>query len=135
MVFGSSAFYAAAAKLNVIYIMADELGYYEPGLMGGKTILTPNLDRMAAEGMRFNNLYAGSSVRTLTRCCFLSGKHSGHPSVRADEQTIASILKPLDSAMGGFGKWGNGGRDSTGVPEKHGFDHFFGSCDQVRAHS
>ena len=140
----SSALYAAAAKPNVIYIMADELGYYEPGFMGGKTILTPNLDRMAAEGMRFNNLFAGSSVCAPTRCCFLTGKHSGHTSVRAngggtpmraDEQTIASILKPLGYATGGFGKWGNGGRDSTGVPEKHGFDLFFGYYDQVHAHS
>jgi len=132
------------AKPNVIYLMADELGYYEPAFMGGKNIQTPNLDRMAAEGMRFNNLLAGSSVCAPTRCCFLTGKHSGHTSVRsngggtplrADEATIASILKPLGYATGGFGKWGNGGRDSTGVPEKHGFETFLGYYDQVHAHS
>lgn len=134
----------AAEKPNVIYIMSDELGYYEPGFMGGRTIRTPNLDRMAAEGIRFNNLFAGSSVCAPTRCCFLTGKHSGHTSVRsngggtplrAEEQTIASILKPLGYATGGFGKWGCGGRDSTGVPEKHGFDVFLGYYDQVHAHT
>lgn len=135
---------AAADKPNVVYIMSDELGYYEPGFMGGKTIQTPNLDRMAAEGIRFNNLFAGSSVCAPTRCCFLTGKHSGHTSVRsngggtplrAEEETIASILKPLGYATGGFGKWGCGGRDSTGVPEKHGFDVFLGYYDQVHAHT
>jgi arylsulfatase A-like enzyme len=135
---------AATEKPNVIYIMSDELGYYEPGFMGGKNIHTPNLDRMAAEGIRFNNLFAGSSVCAPTRCCFLTGKHSGHTSVRlngggtpmrAEEVTIASMLKPLGYATGGFGKWGCGGRDSTGVPEKHGFDLFLGYYDQVHAHS
>jgi arylsulfatase A-like enzyme len=135
---------AQAAPPNVVYIMADELGYYEPGFNGGKTIQTPNLDRMAAEGIRFSNMLAGSSVCAPTRCCFLTGKHSGHTSVRvngggtplrADETTIASMLKPLGYATGGFGKWGNGGRDSTGVPEKHGFDVFFGYYDQVHAHT
>ncbi|MCB1211089.1 MAG: sulfatase-like hydrolase/transferase, partial [Verrucomicrobiales bacterium] len=133
-----------AAKPNVIYLMADELGYYEPSFMGNPNIQTPNIDRMAAEGIRFNNLLAGSSVCAPTRCCFLTGKHSGHTSVRAngggtpmraDEETIASILKPQGYATGGFGKWGNGGRDSTGVPEKHGFDEFFGYYDQVHAHT
>ncbi len=135
---------AKPGKPNVVYIMADELGYYEPGFMGGRNIKTPNLDRMAAEGIRFNNLFAGSSVCAPTRCCFLTGKHSGHTSVRlngggtplrADEATIASMLKPLGYATGGFGKWGCGGRDSTGVPEKHGFDVFLGYYDQVHAHT
>lgn len=135
---------AATTKPNVIYIMSDELGYFEPGFMGGKNIKTPNLDRMAAEGIRFNNLFAGSSVCAPTRCCFLTGKHSGHTSVRsngggtplrAEESTIASMLKPLGYATGGFGKWGCGGRDSTGVPEKHGFDVFLGYYDQVHAHT
>jgi arylsulfatase A-like enzyme len=134
----------SAAKPNIVYIMADELGYYEPGFMGGKTIQTPNLDRLAADGIRFNNLFAGSCVCAPTRCCFLTGKHSGHSSVRvngggtplrAEEVTIASMLKRLGYATGGFGKWGCGGRDSTGVPEKHGFDVFLGYYDQVHAHS
>lgn len=134
----------SAAPPNVVYLMADELGYYEPGFMGGHNIATPNLDRMAAEGMVFSQMLAGSSVCAPTRCCFLTGKHSGHTSVRVngggtplreDEATIASMLKPLGYATGGFGKWGCGGRDSTGVPEKHGFDLFFGYYDQVHAHS
>lgn len=134
----------AAEKPNVVYIMADELGYFEPGFMGGKNIETPNIDNLAKNGMVFSNLFAGSSVCAPTRCCFLTGKHSGHTSVRSngggtplreDEQTIASILKPLGYATGGFGKWGCGGRDSTGVPEIHGFDVFLGYYDQVHAHS
>ncbi|MHB8901424.1 MAG: arylsulfatase [Thermoguttaceae bacterium] len=129
---------------NIVYVVSDELGYYELGFMGGKTIQSPNLDRMAAEGMRFTNMLAGSCVCAPTRCCLMTGKHSGHTSVRlngggtplrAGEATIASILKPLGYATGGFGKWGCGGRDSTGVPEKHGFDVFFGYYDQVHAHS
>jgi arylsulfatase A-like enzyme len=135
---------AATAKPNIVYIMADELGYFETGFMGGRNIQTPNLDRLAAEGMVFSNMLAGSPVCAPTRCNFLTGKHSGHASVRANgggtplragEATIASVLKPLGYATGGFGKWGCGGRDSTGVPEKQGFDVFFGYYDQVHAHS
>jgi arylsulfatase A-like enzyme len=135
---------APARRPNVIYIMADELGYFEPGFMGGKNIQTPNLDRLAAEGIRFNNLFAGSSVCAPTRCCLMTGKHGGHASIRAngggtplrpDEVTIASMLKRLGYATGGFGKWGCGGRGSTGVPEKHGFDTFLGYYDQVHAHT
>ena len=71
---------AEATKPNVIYIMADELGYYEPGFMGGMTIQTPNRDRMAKEGIVFRNLFAGPSVCAPTQCAFLTGKHSGHTS-------------------------------------------------------
>ncbi len=135
---------APAAPPNIVYIMADELGFFEPSYAGNPNLLTPNIDRLAAEGVQFTQGLAGSSVCAPTRCCFLTGKHSGHTSVRANgggtplragEQTIASILKPLGYATGGFGKWGNGGRGSTGVPEKHGFDVFFGYYDQVHAHS
>lgn len=129
---------------NVVYIMADELGYFEPGYAGNPHLVTPNIDRIATEGIRFTQGMAGSAVCAPTRCCFLTGKHSGHTSVRlngggtplrAGEATIASILKPLGYATGGFGKWGNGGRGSTGVPEEHGFDVFFGYYDQVHAHT
>ena len=114
-----------ADKPNVVYIMADELGYFEPGFMGGQTIKTPNLDKLATDGLVFRNLLAGSAVCAPTRCCLMTGKHSGHTSVRtngggtplrADEQTIASVLKKAGYATGGFGKWGCGGRGSTGVP-------------------
>jgi arylsulfatase A-like enzyme len=139
-----ASFASAAEKPNIVYIMADELGYYEPGFMGGRNIQTPNLDRMAAGGIRFTNMFAGSSVCAPTRCCLMTGRHAGHASIRAngggtplraDEATIASMLKPLGYATGGFGKWGCGGRGSTGVPEKHGFDVFFGYYDQVHAHT
>lgn len=131
-------------KPNIIYILADELGYFEPGYMGNPNIRTPNIDRMAAEGICFTQGLAGSAVCAPTRCCLLTGKHSGHTSVRANgggtplragEPTIASILKPLGYATGGFGKWGVGGRGSTGVPELHGFDVFVGYYDQVHAHT
>ncbi|OYW24816.1 MAG: hypothetical protein B7Z55_01105 [Planctomycetales bacterium 12-60-4] len=134
----------AMEKPNVIYIMSDELGYFEPGFMGGENIRTPHLDKMAADGIIFRNLFAGSSVCAPTRCCLMTGKHSGHSSVRAngggtplraEEQTIASLLKDRGYATGGYGKWGCGGRGSTGVPEQHGFDEFFGYYDQVHAHT
>lgn len=134
----------AAGRPNIVYIMADELGYFELSCLGNPHLKTPRLDQMAAEGIRFTSALAGSSVCAPTRCCFLTGKHSGHTSVRsngggtplrADEQTIASLLKTAGYATGGFGKWGCGGRGSTGVPEKHGFDLFLGYYDQVHAHS
>lgn len=136
--------YSADTRPNIVYVVSDELGYYEPGFMGGRNIQTPHLDRLAAEGIVFRNMLAGSSVCAPTRCCLLTGKHSGHTSVRtngggtplrAEEETIASLLKRQGYATGGFGKWGCGGRDSTGVPEKHGFDVFFGYYDQVHAHT
>ncbi len=135
---------AAADRPNLIYIMADELGYFEPGFMGGQNIRTPNIDRMASEGLIFNSLFAGSSVCAPTRGTLMTGKHSGHSSIRAngggtplraDEVTVASLLKDRGYATGGFGKWGCGGRGSSGVPEKHGFDVFLGYYDQVHAHT
>lgn len=134
----------ASEKPNIVYIMADELGYYELSSLGNPNLQTPRLDQMAREGIRFTQALAGSSVCAPTRCCLMTGKHSGHTSVRsngggtpmrAGEETIASLLKTAGYATGGFGKWGCGGRGSTGVPEKHGFDLFLGYYDQVHAHS
>ena len=134
----------AKEKLNVVYIMADELGYFETSYMGSKTITTPRIDELAKQGVWFTQGLAGSAVCAPTRCCFLTGKHSGHTSVRvngggtplrSDEQTNGSMLKRRGYATGGFGKWGCGGRGSTGVPEDHGFDLFVGYYDQVHAHS
>lgn len=131
-------------KPNFVYIMLDELGYYELSIMGHPHIQTPNIDHLARKGMRFTHGLAGSSLCAPTRCSLMTGKHSGHTSVRsngggtplrADELTIATILKEAGYATGGFGKWGCGGRGSTGVPEEHGFDLFFGYYDQVHAHS
>lgn len=129
---------------NIVFIMSDELAYYELSHMGNPYIKTPRIDRFAAEGIRFTQALAGSPVCAPLRCNLMTGKHAGHASVRANdggtplregEPTIASILKTKGYATGGFGKWGCGGRDSTGVPEKHGFDEFFGYYDQVHAHS
>jgi arylsulfatase A-like enzyme len=144
MMTGITSMAEAIDRPNFVYIMADELGYYEPGFMANANLRTPNLDRLASEGIVFKNMFAGSSVCAPTRCCFITGKHSGHTSVRAngggtplraDEVTIASMLKPHGYATGGFGKWGCGGRGSTGVPEGRGFDVFLGYYDQVHAHT
>jgi arylsulfatase A-like enzyme len=129
---------------NFVYFVSDELGYYELSLSGHPHLQTPHIDRLAAEGMRFTQCLAGSSLCAPTRCCLMTGKHSGHTSVRtngggtplrAGEATIASLLKSAGYATGGFGKWGCGGRGSTGVPEEQGFDVFFGYYDQVHAHT
>ena len=136
--------HASPKKPNVIYLMSDELAYFELSHMGNPLIKTPVIDRFASQGIRFTQALAGSPVCGPLRCNLMTGKHAGHSSVRsndggtplrAEEETIASLLKERGYATGGFGKWGCGGRDSTGVPEKHGFDVFFGYYDQVHAHS
>ncbi len=135
---------AETRRPNVVYMMADELAYYELSCMGNPLLKTPNIDRFAEEGVRYTQALAGVSVCAPTRCTLMTGKHSGHTSVRKNdggtamregEETIASMLKQAGYATGGFGKWGCGGRGSTGVPEKHGFDVFVGYYDQVHAHS
>lgn len=134
----------AADPPNIIYLMLDEWGYFESGHMGHPELLTPNIDEFAGQGMRFTNAYAGAPVCGPTRCVLLTGLHSGHTSmrindgfspIREDEPTLATMLKPQGYATGGFGKWGIGGRGTSGVPEKHGFDEFFGYYDQVHAHT
>ncbi|MEK9949069.1 MAG: sulfatase-like hydrolase/transferase, partial [Verrucomicrobiales bacterium] len=140
----SSTLLASDRLPNIVYLMSDELAYYELGHMGNPYIRTPHIDQFAAQGIRFTQALAGSPVCAPLRCNLMTGKHAGHASVRANdggtplragEATIASILKERGYATGGFGKWGCGGRDSTGVPEAHGFDVFFGYYDQVHAHS
>ena len=135
---------AKERKPNIIYLMLDEWGYFESGHMGSKDLITPNIDQFAKDGMRFTNAYAGAPVCGPTRCVLLTGLHSGHTSMRSnngfapirkEEQTLASMLKKEGYATGGFGKWGIGGRGTSGVPEKHGFDEFFGYYDQVHAHT
>ena len=135
---------ATEAKPNIIYLIDDELGYYEPGFMGGKTIQTPNLDKMAAGGsssgtcsraVRCVPPRVAACSRASTAGIPPCASNGGGTPLRAEEETIASILKARGYATGGFGKWGCGGRDSTGVPEKHGFDVFFGYYDQVHAHT
>ncbi len=137
---------------NIIFILADDLGYGDLGCYGQKKIKTPNLDRMAAEGMRFTQHYAGSTVCAPSRCALMTGLHTGHAFVRGnylldhdlfegdlpiplDSVTVAKVLKEADYATGIVGKWGLGGRGTRGVPNKQGFDYFFGYLDQIRAHS
>jgi arylsulfatase A-like enzyme len=134
----------AAERPNVVHFVIDELGYYELSGMGHPDHRTPNIDRLAAEGLRFTQCLAGGPVCAPTRCALMTGKHAGHMTVRANggfdplregEETIASVLKRAGYATGGFGKWGCGARGTSGVPEKHGFDLFFGYYDQRHAHT
>ena len=116
--------------------MADDLGLGDVGCYGGKAIPTPNIDRLAAEGLRFTNAYSASAVCAPTRCGLMTGLHMGHATRRANgsrngqiplapqEVTIAELLKAAGYATGGFGKWGLGNVGTTGVPEKAGVRHF-----------
>jgi len=131
-------------KPNIVYIMLDELAYFELSCMGNKYLKTPNIDRMATEGMRFTQALAGAPVCAPTRSVLMTGQHTGHTTVRtnpggvplrAEDVTVAEVLKQAGYATGGFGKWGCGDRGTTGVPERHGFDIFFGYYHQVHAHS
>jgi len=128
---------------NVIFILADDLGYGDLGCYGQKKIETPNLDRIAAEGMRFTQFYAGSTVCAPSRCCLMTGYHTGHAFIRGNgkdnlrpsDVTVAKILQKRGYKTGLIGKWGLGHEGSTGVPTKQGFDEFFGYLDQHHAHN
>jgi len=128
---------------NIVWIMADDLGYADLGCYGQKYIRTPNIDRMAAEGMRFTNVYSGCTVCAPSRNVLMTGYHTGHVTVRsnpggvaihASDITAAQVLKSAGYATGGFGKWGLGEVGTEGVPWKHGFDQFFGYLHQIHAH-
>jgi arylsulfatase len=136
-------------KPNIIYILADDLGYGELGCYGQKKIKTPNLDKMAAQGLRFTQHYAGNAVCAPSRCVLMTGLHSGHAQIRnnsetkpdgqqpiaADTVTLARLLQAAGYVPGMIGKWGLGMHDSTGDPQKQGFDHFFGYYCQRHAHN
>ncbi len=134
---------AAARKPNIIFILADDLGYGDLGCYGQQKIKTPNLDKMAAQGMRFKQVYAGSTVCAPSRCALMTGKNTGHCRIRgnldvpleAKEITIATLLKSLGYATGLVGKWGLGEPGTTGVPNRQGFDYFFGFLNQNHAHN
>jgi arylsulfatase A-like enzyme len=138
---------AAERTPNIVLIMADDLGVGEVGCYGGTAIPTPNIDRLAAGGLRFTNAYSVSAVCAPTRCGLMTGLHMGHATRRAngsrtghvplkpDEVTIAERLKEAGYATGGFGKWGLGDVGTTGVPEKQGFDVFYGYYSQTHAHN
>lgn len=134
---------------NVLYVLADDLGYGEVGCYGQERIATPHLDRMAAEGMRFTRHYAGAPVCAPSRCVLLTGKHSGHATVRSnmehrpegqepifdEDVTIAEVLAPAGYVSGCFGKWGLGFPGSEGDPLKQGFERFYGYNCQRHAHN
>jgi arylsulfatase len=140
---------AAGRAPNVILIVADDLGSAELGCYGQKLIRTPNVDRLAADGMKFTHFYAGNAVCAPSRCALMTGKHMGHAAVRnnkevnpegqhpipADAVTVAELLKKKGYSTAAMGKWGLGMFGSTGDPLKHGFDHFFGYNCQRHAHS
>jgi arylsulfatase A-like enzyme len=134
---------------NVVFVLADDLGYGELGCFGQKRIKTPNLDRLAREGMRFTQHYSGSPVCAPSRCVLMTGMHPGHALVRtnlstppegqhplpAGTVTLARLLQSRGYATGAFGKWGLGGPGSTGAPEKQGIDQFYGYLCQGKAHN
>lgn len=140
-------------KPNIIFIMADDLGYQELGCYGQKKIKTPNIDGLASEGMMFTDYYTGSAVCAPARCNLMTGMHGGHAYVRdngevggwdtfngqtplpSGTETIATVLKRQGYATGAFGKWGLGRVDSTGDPLNLGFDHFVGYNCQRHAHN
>ena len=127
----------SAQRPNIIYIMVDDLGYGDLSCFGQKKFQTPNLDKMAAEGVKFTDYYAGSTVCAPTRCVLMTGVHTGHAYVRgnrevrpegqapmpADIFTIPRMLKKAGYATGMFGYWGLGAPGSPSVPVED-FDVF-----------
>jgi arylsulfatase A len=155
----SQTVFAQKSPPNIIIIFADDLGYGELGSYGQKIIQTPNLDKLASQGMRFTDFYSSSALCAPARCQLLTGQHSGHSAVRANFEmangpasftdelekgqlaladqahTIAEMLKPLGYATACIGKWGLGMADTEGNPNHQGFDYFFGYLDQKQAHN
>lgn len=133
----------APRKPNIIFILADDLGYGDLGCYGQTKIKTPNIDRLASEGIRFTDCYAGSTVCAPSRCTLMTGLHTGHATIRGNaakaaldpkDVTVAEVLKKAGYYTGLVGKWGLGDRGSSGLPQSKGFDEFVGYLDQVHAH-
>ncbi len=134
---------ANSRKPNIIFILVDDLGYGDLGCYGQEVIQTPNIDRMAAEGMVFTDHYAGSTVCAPSRCSLMTGRHTGHCRVRGNARvplresdiTVAELLKQAGYTTGIIGKWGLGEPGTTGIPNKQGFDYWFGYLNQRHAHN
>jgi arylsulfatase A-like enzyme len=132
-----------ARRPNIIFIMADDLGYGDLGVYGQKLVKTPNIDRLAAEGIRFTQYYAGSTVCAPSRSVLMTGLNTGHTYIRGNSKdnfrpedlTVAEVLKRAGYRTGLIGKWGLGHEGSTGVPTRQGFDYFYGYLDQTHAHN
>jgi arylsulfatase len=143
----------AADKPNIVFILADDLGFRDLGCYGQTKIHTPSIDKLAAEGMRLTRAYCGNAVCAPSRCCLMTGKHPGHAFVRDNRQwkekvqwsgqiplpentpTLPRWLKEHGYVTGAAGKWGLGAPENTGDPQKQGLDHFFGYYCQAHAHN
>ncbi len=129
---------------NIIFVMADDLGIGDLGCYGQKLIKTPQIDKMASEGIRFTQVYAGSSVCAPTRSSIMTGMHNGHNRVRdniphgvflqPDDVTVAEVLKQAGYKTAAIGKWSLGNPGSWGVANMQGFDYFYGHLNQDQAH-
>lgn len=133
---------------NIIWIMADDLGYGDLGAYGQEVILTPRLDRMAEEGLRFTRFYSGHTVCAPARSTLMTGLHTGKTRIRGNfsqategrvplervDTTVAEILQQAGYTTGIIGKWGLGEPGTTGIPNRKGFDYFWGFLNQARAH-
>jgi arylsulfatase len=140
---------AASRPPNIVFILADDLGYGELGCYGQQKIRTPSLDRLAAGGMRFTQFYSGAPVCAPSRCTLMTGKHSGHAAIRDNSEvqpegqrpipdsavTLAERLKGRGYATAAIGKWGLGFPGSEGDPNRQGFDLFYGYNCQRHAHN
>ncbi|MFL3659244.1 MAG: arylsulfatase, partial [Opitutales bacterium] len=138
-----------AKQPNIIYILADDLGYGDISLFGQEHFKTPNIDRIAKEGIRFTQHYSGSTVCAPSRSCLMTGLHTGHTPIRgnfeikpegqkpmpAETVTVAELLEKEGYVTGAFGKWGLGFPGSEGDPMNQGFDAFFGYNCQRIAHN
>lgn len=130
-------------KTNIVYIMADDLGYGDVGVFGQTLIKTPNIDKLAEEGMMLTRHYAGNTVCAPSRCTLMTGKHNGHARVRGnarvpllnEDYTVAELLKTAGYTTGMVGKWGLGEESSSGIPNNQGFDYFYGYLNQAHAHN
>jgi len=152
-------------KPNIIFILADDLGYGELGCYGQEKIETPNIDKLAKNGMRFTQHYAGAPVCAPSRCVLMTGKHTGHAYIRGNDEwrergdvwdyakavedpnlegqrpipaetvTIGKLLQKVGYKTAIIGKWGLGGPLTDGIPNKQGFDFFFGYNCQRQAHT
>ena len=154
LILGCALIFSVEAKPpNIVFILADDLGYGELGCYGQKKIKTPNVDKLASEGMKFTQHYTGAPVCAPARCVLMTGKHLAHSEIRgnrdsgngkkfpaqwpitAEAITIAEVLKKAGYVTGAFGKWGLGPAGSTGDPNKQGFDRYYGYICQRNAHS
>ncbi len=150
LLLGSAVFSSAHAQAkpeakspNIIFILADDLGYGDLGCYGQTQIKTPHLDKFAKEGMRFTQCYAGSTVCAPSRSSLMTGQHTGHTLIRGNaavalrpqDVTVAEMLKQAGYKTAAIGKWGLGLDGTTGVPQKKGFDQWLGYLDQTHAHN